>query len=128
MNLKPLYDADKKIALALYALKQSLGDLSALGGTVAETVAQLRQAAGSDAVDEEAVNRLIDAKIAELVGGAGAGYDTLQEIEALMKQGDSAAAAVLQEIAAIKQALQVDEGWPDKVQLILTNGADNVPA
>ena len=45
---------------------------------------------------------IAQAEISKLLGGASSSYDTLKEIEDLLKQNDTAAAAVLSEIGALK--------------------------
>lgn len=135
MGIETLIESDKRLALGIYSLRQLLGDLSQLNvqnkTTLVAAINEVLASVGSAGVSEERVNTLISAKLAEITGGASAAYDTLKEIEDLMKQGDTTAASILSEIAALKQkdqdfttALSLDSGWPAKVDRLMTTGAE----
>ena len=121
MGIETLIESDKRLALGIYRLRQLVGELSQLNvknkTTLVAAINEVLASVGSAGVSEERVNTLISAKLAEITGGASAAYDTLKEIEDLMKQGDTTAASILSEIAALKQkdqdfttALSLDSG------------------
>ena len=135
MGIETLIESDKRLALGVYRLRQLLGDLSQLNvqnkTTLVAAINEVLASVGSAGVSEARVNTLISGKLAEITGGASAAYDTLKEIEDLMKQGDTTAASILAEIAALKQkdqdfttALTLDAGWPAKVDRLMTTGAE----
>lgn len=135
MGIETLVESDKRLALGIYRLHQLLGELSQLNvqnkTTLVAAINEVLASVGSAGVSEERVNTLISGKLAEITGGASAAYDTLKEIEDLMKKGDTTAASILSEIAALKQkdqdfttALTLDAGWPAKVDRLMTTGAE----
>lgn len=135
MSINVLIEADKRLALGIYNLLKSVGTLTSLNTSdktsLVAAINELKAGMSSAGVSETKVQELITAKLAEITGGASSAYDTLKEIEDLMKKSDTAAAAVLSEIAALKakdqeftNALTLDSGWPAKVDRLMTTGAE----
>lgn len=135
MSINVLIEADKRLALGIYNLQKSVGTLTSLGTadktSLVAAINELKAGMSSAGVSETKVQELITAELAKITGGASSAYDTLKEIEDLMKKSDTAAAAVLSEIAALKAkdqefttALTLDAGWPAKVDRLMTTGAE----
>lgn len=78
------------------------------------------QAAAKDA--ESAANRVVDAAINRLVGGASSAYDTLKELEDKLTSQDSVAAAIMRQLA--EKASQSDVS--ELAQKVTSLGIDGV--
>lgn len=135
MSVNILIESDKRLALGIYRLRKAVGSLSDLAtqekGSLVAALNELAEKAGAGGSDEEAVNRLIDAKLDGLSGGASSAYDTLKEIEDALKGGDTAVQAILSEIAQLKQrdaelaqSLTLSQDWADKIDRLMTTGSE----
>ena len=104
-TMTPAMKADEKLALAIYNTNKKIGDLTELPTSVKTSIIaaikELHAATSSGLTRSEAVS-IAQAEISKLLGGASSSYDTLKELEDLLKQNDTAAAAVLSEIGALK--------------------------
>ena len=108
-TMTPAMQADEKLALAIYNTNKKIGDLTELPTSVKTSIiAAIKElhdniaAATSGGLTRSEAVSIAQAEISKLLGGASSSYDTLKEIEDLLKQNDTAAAAVLSEIGALK--------------------------
>lgn len=134
-TVETLKEADKRLALGIYHLNHAIGDLSSnpqlAQGSIVDALTDLLSRVGHAGLDAPTVQGMIDAKLRTLTDGASDAYNTFKEIEDLMKADDSAYAAVLQEIAALKlkdtelqSALSLDSNWATTVDRLMTTGRE----
>ena len=109
VTMTPAMQADEKLALAIYNTNKKIGNLSELPTSVKtniiDAIKELHDniaTAMSGGLSRSDAVSIAQAEISKLLDGASSSYDTLKEIEDSLKQNDTAAAAVLTEIGALK--------------------------
>ena len=135
MGIETLIESDKRLAMGIYRMGQSIGKLSELStsnkGSLVQAINEALSSAGAAGLSEERARELITAELAKISGGASEAFDTLKELEDAISRGSSSVSAILAEIAALKQkdqqidqALVVSSQLPDIVDNIMLSGRE----
>lgn len=138
LTTNPIFISIKKVALAVFNLKSSMGNIDTLSTTnKTSIVAALNELAerpvATGGITEEAARTIAQSELSKLVDGADSALDTFREVGEKIKAGDSAAKTLLGEVGEVKTRLSSLEAvsasfdnLPVVIDRILTTGAENV--